>query len=145
MAGLWPKMTSVSVLGVDTNVLVRFLANDDAKQSPLSVRLVSNSRNQPIYISLPVLVETYWVLSKVKRIPREPLSAAFSMLLSSPDFIVEKSGIAASALQAALDSRCDFTDALIAHLNAEAGCVATATFDRPARKLPGMISVEERL
>lgn len=142
-AGRWPRMTSVSVLGVDTNVLVRFLSADDPIQSPLATRLITNKANQPIHVSIGVLVETYLVLARVEKLPRADLNAALSLLLSSPDFVIEKSALAARALADAADGGFDFTDALFSVLSVDAGCTATATFDKRAQKLSGMIAVED--
>lgn len=133
------------MLGVDTNVLVRFLTEDDPVQSPQAVRLVTDKANQPIFISLGVLVETYLVLARVKKLPRADLHAVFGMILGSRGFVVERADLASRALTEAVDGNFDFTDALFSVVHLDAGCVATATFDKRAQGLSGMIAVEDRL
>lgn len=133
------------MLGVDTNVLVRFLTDDDPVQSPLAERLLKNKANQPIHLSLGVLVETYLVLDRVKKLPRAELHAVLAMVLSSPGFSIERSDLVSRALAEAVGGNFDFTDALFSIVHQDAGCVATATFDKRAQGLPGMTAVEDRL
>jgi predicted nucleic-acid-binding protein len=138
-------MTSASVLGVDTNVLVRFLANDDDVQTPMAARLLTAPANQPIHISLVVLAETYTVLTKVKKFPVARVNEAIRMLLSSNDFVVEKPRAVMQALDDCERAECGLVDAMIAVLNVASGCEVTATFDTRAQRLPNMIAVKDRL
>jgi predicted nucleic-acid-binding protein len=133
------------VLGVDTNVLVRFLADDDATQSPQAVRALQAAGNQPIYVGRIVAAETFWVLTKVKKFPRQSVIDSFRGLLASVDFKVESEKLMSRALDDCERVGCDFADALIALENRQAGCEATATFDVDAQKLAGMIPLSDRL
>ncbi len=133
------------MLGVDTNVIVRFLAIDDDKQTPLAGRFMARAENQPVRIALIVVVETFWVLTRTKKFPRPRVFAAFRDLLQSSQFIVEDAGLLALAIEQAEVVGCDLADALISLLNDRAGCDATATFDEVAQDLPNMIAVESRL
>ncbi len=133
------------MLGVDTNVIVRFLAIDDDKQTPLAGRFMARAENQPVRIAMIVVVETFWVLTRTKKFPRPRVFAAFRDLLQSSQFIVEDAGLLALAIEQAEVVGCDLADALISLLNARAGCDATATFDEVAQDLPNMIAVESRL
>jgi predicted nucleic-acid-binding protein len=133
------------VLGVDTNVLIRFLTDDDAKQSPLALRLVTATANQPIHICLVALVETVWVLTKVKRRPVGNVIAACRELLDNGKFRIESATLVRQALVDAERVGCDLADALIALANLRAGCEATATFDADALGLDSMVPVEDRL
>src|SRR5690606_35446867 len=105
----WQKTIGVSVLGVDTNVLVRFLTEDDPVQSPQAVRLVTDKANQPIFISLGVLVETYLVLARVKKLPRADLYPVLAMILGSQGFVLERADLVSRALTEAVDGNFDFT------------------------------------
>ena len=134
----WPRKTSVSVLGVDTNVLVRFLTRDDAVQAEQARHIITSPHNQPIHIGLIVLVELVWVLTKLKRWPRADVYAACSSLLRSDDFVIEDASLVGQCLLDAEQASCDLADALIAAINARAGCLTTVTFDRDAQKLAGM-------
>jgi predicted nucleic-acid-binding protein len=133
------------VLGVDTNVLVRFLADDDAVQTPQAVRALKAGSNQPIYIGRLVAAETFWVLTKVMKFPRQAVIESFRGLLASVDFKVEAEKLMGRALDDCERVGCDFADALIVLENRQAGCEATATFDADAQKLDGMIPLSDRL
>lgn len=133
------------MLGVDTNVLVRFLTRDDRIQSPRSFRLITAPANQPIRVCLVAMVEVVWVLSRVKRWPVSDVFGACRQLLESGDFVVEEHELILNALNDAEQAGCDLADAVIALLNERAGCEATATFDVDAQRLSRMVSVEARL
>lgn len=130
------------MLGVDTNVLVRFLTRDDRVQSPQSFGLVTSAANQPIHICLVAMVEVVWILRKVKRWPSRDVFRACRQLLESSDFSVEEHELVLSAIADAEEAGCDLADAVIALLNHRAGCEATATFDEDARRLSRMVPVE---
>ena len=133
------------MLGVDTNVLVRFLAEDDPLQTPQAVQALKAASNQPIYVGRIVAVETFWVLTKVKRFPRHAVIDAFRGLFASADFKIEGERLMGRALDDCERIGCDFADALIALENAQAGCEATVTFDVDAVALDGMIHLTSRL
>ena len=133
------------MLGVDTNVLVRFLAEDDQLQTPQAVQALKAEHNQPIYVGRIVAVETFWVLTKVKKFPRQSVIDAFRGLLASIDFRLEAEELMSRALDDCERIGCDFADAMIALEHQRAGCEATLTFDEGALSLDGMISVTARL
>ncbi len=133
------------MLGVDTNVLVRFLAEDDVVQTPQAVRALKSPGNQPIYVGRLVAAETFWVLVRVKKFPRQAVIEAFRGLLASVDFKVEAEKLVSRALDDCERVGCDFADALIALENRQAGCEATATFDVDAQQLDGMIPLIDKL
>lgn len=136
---------SAAVLGIDTNVLIRFLADDDELQSPLAKRLLTAPANQPIYISALVLAECYTVLTRVKKFPADTVISVFRQMVSSDEFELEQPDIVAMALDDAERAGCGLTDALIGRQNAAAGCATTATFDIRAQRLETMSPVEDRL
>jgi predicted nucleic-acid-binding protein len=139
----WRRKTSVSVLGIDTNVIVRFLTSDDEEQTPQAQRLLSKADNHPIFISMLVLAEAFTVLTKVKRQPDAAVLDSFRLLLRSPALRIERPDLVASAIASAAKTRAGFADALIALQNSEARCVSTATFDIRAMRLPGMNPVRD--
>jgi predicted nucleic-acid-binding protein len=139
---LWLQTMSAFVLGVDTNVLVRYFTLDDARQAELARQILTASQNRPIRVCLVVLVELVWVLTKVKHWPQKDVFEACRGLLHSSDFSVEESELAEQCLNEAEQARCDLADALIAVMNARAGCTTTVTFDHDAQHLAGMTAPE---
>lgn len=131
------------MIGIDTNVLVRYLAQDDAVQSPLATEIVEGFTSEaPGYISQVVLVETVWVLTRSYRMTREAIADAVEVLLRSRELIVERSEAGYLALATYRATKADFADALIAHGGRLAGCGETVTFDKGAASHAGMRLLE---
>jgi predicted nucleic-acid-binding protein len=122
------------MIGLDTNVIVRFLTQDDPVQSPIATRLFSQlSRDEPGFISAVVLAEVTWVLSRAYQASRHDVARAVEGLLRSAELTVENAAAAYRALGAFQASQqAEFADALIAQTAALAGAVETVTFDRRA-------------
>lgn len=133
------------MLGVDTNVLVRFLADDDDRQSEQAKLLMGNLDNQPIHISLVILAEAFNVLTKVRKFPMDAVHDGYRQLLRSPGIEVESPRLVSRALDLGQQARCGFNDALVALQNQAAGCRTTATFDLKASRLDTMTAVEALL
>jgi predicted nucleic-acid-binding protein len=127
------------VIGLDTNVLVRFLAQDDALQSAAANGLFEHrlTETEPGYISTVVLVETAWVLERCYGVRGPDLAGVIERLLQTATLVVEHEQAAFRALTALRAGRGGFADALIVALAAEAGCATTVTFDRAASRLDG--------
>lgn len=125
------------VIGPDTNVLVRYLAQDDRAQAARAVRLVERelTEREPGYISLLVLVETCWVLKRLYGATPIELRATVRDLLDTRQFAVEQRTVIVLALARVGEGASDLADALIAQLALAAGCQRTLTFDRSAAKL----------
>ena len=125
------------MIGLDTNVLVRLNVHDDAGQlgaaSSITDRL---SPAEPAFVNLVVLVEFAWVLRSRYDVPRQIVFDAVEDLLMLRDVVVEKREVVEEALVAGRANAVDFADALIALVNAEAGCRHTLTFDKRAARLP---------
>lgn len=128
------------MIGLDTNVVVRFLAQDDPVQSPLATRLFNRlSREQPGFISAVVLAEISWVLSRAYKTPRDQVSEAVEGLLRSAEVMVENAEAAYRALGAyRASSSVEFADALIAETTRLAGANEVVTFDKKAAVELGM-------
>lgn len=127
------------MIGVDTNVLVRYLAQDDATQSPIASRIIDAlTADAPGYISMVVLVETVWVLSRTYRMPRARIAEIVETLLRARELVVEAVETAYLALATYQTTTADFSDALIAHAARLAGCSETVTFDKAAAATAGM-------
>lgn len=130
------------MLGIDTNVLVRFLVRDDETQFIRAQRLIrrETSASRPVLVSLLVLVETEWVLRSRYAVSKEEAIATFSGLLDSSDVQFEDEPTVEEALFTWRNSSAGFADCLIAARNRRLGCSATATFDSKASRLPGFIA-----
>lgn len=126
--------------GLDTNVVIRFLVQDDDIQSPIATRAFSRlTKDQPGFISAVVLAEISWVLARAYKAPREDIARAIEGLLRSAELIVENAEAAYRALGLYMASTSvDFADALIAETARLAGAGETLTFDRNAAKEAGM-------
>lgn len=128
------------MIGLDTNVVVRFLAQDDKIQSPIATRFISRlTRDRPGFISSVVLAEITWVLSRAYKTSREDIAKAVEGLLRSAELIVENPDAAYRALGLYQTSNsAEFADALNAQLASLAGAVETVTFDQNAASALGM-------
>jgi predicted nucleic-acid-binding protein len=131
------------MLGIDTNVVVRLLVADDAGQTQRARRIVEHalSRDEPVLVSLLVLLETEWVLRSRYGFNREALQGIFRSLLEARELSFEDEPALEEALFHWKDSPCEFSDCLITAHNRRMGCRATATFDARAARLPGAESV----
>jgi predicted nucleic-acid-binding protein len=127
------------MLGIDTNVLVRFLVGDDQEQFERARRLIKREVHnaEPIVISLVVLLETEWVLRSRYELPKQEIIAALSSLLDSVELQIEDEPSVEQAVFNWRDSSVEFADCLINAHNLALGCRATATFDGRAAKLAG--------
>jgi len=127
------------VIGIDTNVLVRYLTQDDALQSPLATQLIESfSHESPGFISQVVLVETVWVLARAYKLTRSAIADIIESLLRARELVVQDAQTSYLALATYRTTRADFPDALIAHTGKLANCRHTLTFDQAAASAPGM-------
>jgi len=132
------------MLGVDTNVLIRYLTRDDRSEHEKARRLINRevSKGEPILISMLVLLETEWVLRSRYDLGKAEIVTAFSALLDTADLAFEDEPSVEHALYSWKDSVADFADCLIEARNRRLGCRATATFDGKALKLAGFVPVQ---
>ncbi len=127
------------MIGLDTNVLVRYIMQDDAKQSVKASKLIE-SLGEPDrgYIGLVAVVELVWVLSSCYDLSREQIAQALDALLRTKQFVVEHADQVVRALRVFKASKADFSDCLIERSAAQAGCEKTVTFDIGAARHAGM-------
>jgi predicted nucleic-acid-binding protein len=127
------------VTGLDTNVLVRYVMQDDPRQSPLATRLVESlTAEAPGFVSVVVLVELVWVLTGSYGLSRAQTATVLGTLLRSRELVVERAEWVSQALKRYSGAGADFADALIERLCSGAGCSSTVTFDAGAVKAAGM-------
>jgi len=127
------------VIGLDTNVIVRYLAQDDPIQSPKATRLFERilTEKKPGFISVVAISETTWVLERAYHLSGSEIAAALEAILQTDVLVVEcEQGVFAATI-ALKDGRGSFADALIGALGAKAGCSHTLTFDQKAARLEG--------
>lgn len=130
------------MIGLDTNVLVRYIMQDDAKQSPLATRLIESlTVETPGFVPLVVVVELGWALSGAYGLGRSEVCSAFEGLLRTKVILVEGAATVWKALRALRSGAADFAYCLIERSAAAAGCERTMTFDRVAAKPGGMTLV----
>lgn len=125
------------MIALDTNVLVRYLAQDDPLQTPLATALIEQqlSNAQPGHVSSVVLAELHWVLTRVYAIGREEFADITRGLLSASALHFDNLQAAWNAVQWFEDGH-DFVDALLAELADGAGCDTLVTFDRRFARHP---------
>jgi len=127
------------MIGLDTNVLVRYVAQDDPVQSPKATTLVESlTVASPGYISLVSMVELVWVLTSCYGSSRGEICEVLETLLRTKEIIMENADTVWKAVRVFKEGRADFADCLIERSANEAGCSHTATFDRNAAKHCGM-------
>ncbi len=130
------------MLGIDTNVLVRFLIRDDEAQFEKARKLIRRevAAGRRVFVSQLVLMETEWVLRSRYGLPKIEIMATISGLLDATDVQFEDESAIEEALFVWKDNVADFADCLIGAQNRRLGCRVTVTFDVKASKLPGFIT-----
>lgn len=125
--------------GLDTNVLVRYLTQDEPAQARLATRKIKelNADRNPGFINTIVLCGTIWVLSRGYGYPREAMANTIEHILLVEEFEIEQRSLAWAALQDFRNGQADFADCLIARTNSAAGCKKAISFDRRVAGLPG--------
>jgi predicted nucleic-acid-binding protein len=127
------------MIGLDTNVLVRYFVKDDPLQTQAAENLLDSlSPEEPGWLGLIVLVELVWVLRFMYRFQRDGIARIVESLLRSLDVVVDQENVVHQALSLYRNSKADFADCLIAALARDAGCIKTVTFDRIAARDAGM-------
>lgn len=131
------------MIGLDTNVLVRYIAQDDPLQSPLATRLMESlTPDAPGYICLVSLVELAWVLTGCYASTRIEICEVLETLLRTKELVVADADTVWKALRNYREGKADFADCLIERSAVDAGCSHALTFDRNAAKHCGMQLVE---
>jgi predicted nucleic-acid-binding protein len=125
------------VVGLDTNVVVRYLAQDDARQSAAATRVFEKvlDADNPGFVSCIVLCELAWVLAECYSADETRIREVVEGLLTAKQVVVETPDLVRRALRAWAAGGADFADALIGETAARQGASRTLTFDRAAAKL----------
>ena len=129
--------------GLDTNVLVRYIMQDDARQSPKASRLIEGlSADEPGFVPLVAVVELVWVLTSAYGLDRQQVSSALDALLRSKELVLDRADLVLQAQRRFSTGGADFADALIERIAHDAGCTATMTFDAAAARSGGMTLID---
>jgi len=127
------------VKGIDTNVLVRYVMQDDERQSALATKLFEGlTIQEPGFIALVSLVEFSWVLSSCFDLKRDDIADAVEQILRTKQLVVESAETVWKAVRGFRSSAADLADCIIERTAAAAGCSLTFTFDRDAARTAGM-------
>jgi len=134
-----PSSDSWAMIGIDTNLLVRLVVNDDERQSLAVERFIQehSSSEDPCYISNIVLIEMVWVLESAYGFDRNSVADVLDRLLEVEQFDFDSPDEVAAAVDDFRYRGVEFADCLLGRTNIFAGCEHTITFDRKAAKLPG--------
>ena len=127
------------MIGLDTNILVRYLTQDDPIQSPRASEIIERrlTEENPGFVSIVAMVETVWVLERAFGLATQDIARAVERVLQTDVLVVENEQEVFTAMIALKEGQGSFADAVIAALGARTGCSYTLTFDRKAARLPG--------
>ena len=127
------------MIGLDTNLLVRYFTLDDPVQSAVASDVIERrlTEQEPGFVSVVAMAETVWVLDRAYQLGREALVAVIKRMLQTETLVLEHEPEIFLAMTALRTGQGEFADALIGALSAKAGCARVLTFDRRALQLPG--------
>lgn len=126
------------MIGLDTNILVRYLTQDDPVQSRKAADIIERRLTvaNPGFVSVVTLAETVWVLDRAYHFTAREIAAAVERMLQVEILLIQHEQETFAAMIALKQGRSSFSDALIAELGAQEGCVHTLTFDQKALRFP---------
>jgi predicted nucleic-acid-binding protein len=132
------------MIGIDSNVLVRYLTQDNPGQAAIAAHFVDHelSAERQGHVSLVALAETLWVLQTHYAAGKAALMPMIAALAADPRFRVQDEAALWLALETCESADVDVADALIHQLNALHGCTHTVTFDRKATRMSGMVLLQ---
>ena len=119
------------MIGLDTNILVRYLTQDDPVQSPKATEIIERqlTEEHPGFVSSVVMVEIVCILDRAYGLATHEIAATVERMLQTDVLVVENEQEVFTAMIALKERRGSFADAMVAALSAKAGCSCTLTFD----------------
>ena len=125
------------MIGLDTNVLLRFLVKDDEVQGDRSARAIRQAafRKEPVFLGPIVLCEMVWVLTSSYGYTRPEIAGALTQILDADGFEIADRDVVRAAIDDYRARNADFADCLIGRTNYARGCRETLTFDRRLKNL----------
>lgn len=133
------------MIGIDTNILVRYLTNDNEEQSQKVLNLLEqySGTESSIYINNIVLCEVVWVLEAAYKYPKQDITHALKLILQTPEFSFDNHATIVKVLYDYEQSNgADFSDILISASNKDNNCIATYSFDKKSCKQGYFTSLE---
>ncbi len=131
------------MIGLDTNVIVRYVMQDDVRQSKQATALLEHlTPESPGFVSLVGITELVWVLESAYGLVREQVVDALTNLINIDVLKVERLSVVTAAVKAYAAGNADFADCLIERLSTHAGCDKTMTFDRNAARSANMVLIK---
>ena len=127
------------MIGLDTNVVIRYLVQDDKRQSAAATRFIEKSltTDAPGYINHITLCEIVWVLQRCYGVTNPQVGEIIEGLLTTKQLYTENVEVIWKALRTFNANKAEFCDALIGQINIHNGCEYTVTFNKKAASLPG--------
>jgi len=124
--------------GLDTNILVRYLTQDDPIQSRKATEIIERSLSveNPGFVSVVTTAETVWVLDRAYGFSSRDIAVVIERMLQVEVLVIQHEQEVFAAMIALKQGRSSFADALIAELGVEVGCIHTLTFDQKALRSP---------
>ena len=122
------------MIGIDTNVLVRYITQDDPEQASVSAHFAEKkcSRETPGFINHIVLCELVWVLKRCYKVGQQDALKVIEQILRTVQLQVQQPQVVWQAVKAARFGKADFADYLSSRINNSLGCSKTVTFDAAA-------------
>jgi len=127
------------MIGLDTNILVRYVTQDDPAQSAKAIEVIERRLTEEIpgFVSIVAMVETVWVLDRAYGLTPQEIAAVVERMLQTDVLVIENEQEVFTAMIALKEGLGSFADCVIAALGARAGCSSTVTFDHKALRLAG--------
>ncbi len=127
------------MIGLDTNVLVRYLVQDDPRQSRKANQVITKqcTRDDPGFINRIALCELVWVLESAYGYSKDTIVAVLEKLLRTSQLKIEDVQAAWTAFRMYQKGKADFADCLMGTTNRLGGCETTVSFDQAAGRLEG--------
>jgi len=125
------------LIGLDTNVLIRYLVQDDKVQSAKATKFIEKklSDKEPGFINYVVLIETAWVLESCYETNKQSIIKVIHQLASTKQIVLQNTEIVLKSLRLYESNNIDYADALLSTINIELGCATTISFDKKACKV----------
>jgi predicted nucleic-acid-binding protein len=130
------------VIGLDTNVIIRYVVQDDKRQAKMATELIERlTEDSPGFLTLVCLTEIVWVLESAYAYDHVEIFALLTKLMQISVLKIERQSVVAAALRLFKDGKADFADCLIERVSGNAGCLKTLTFDVTAAKTANMVLI----
>jgi len=129
------------MVGIDTNVLIRYIVQDDPIQAKLATRFIEHNctTDTPGFINWIVLCEVVWVLKRAYGYNKPIIINVLRQILLTAEFNIENSDVMWKALKEFESGQADFSDYIIGNSNLENGCEYTITFDKSVSGNPNFL------